>query len=169
MPLEVRTCAPGEVRSALDPIWHYFGGRATEEDVDRFAPILPPERVHAAFDDGAIVGGAAAYLFDVTVPDGAAVPTAGVAAVGVLPTHRRRGALTELMRRQLEDAHERGEPLAMLFASEGAIYGRYGYGLASLAGTIDLPTEHALLRDSEPLGRTRLLADEEEALEVLPP
>ena len=168
--LEVRTCAPDEVRAALDPIWHYFGGHARNEDVERFAPILPPERVHAAFDDGAVVGGAGAYLFETTVPGGAAVPTAGVMAVGVLPTHRRHGALTELMRRQLADAHERDEPLATLFASEGPIYGRFGYGLASLAGTIDLPKEHALLRDAagETPARARLLADEEEALEVLP-
>ena len=54
MAIEVRTCAPDEVGRALDGIWHYFGGRASEEDVERFAPILPPERVHAAIDDGAI-------------------------------------------------------------------------------------------------------------------
>jgi predicted acetyltransferase len=90
-------------------------------------------------------------------------------AVGVLPTHRRRGALTKLMRRQLADAHERGEALAMLYASEGDIYGRFGYGLASLAGHMELPKEHAVLWDDEPLGEARLLDSEEEALEVLPP
>jgi predicted acetyltransferase len=169
MGLEVRVCAPEEVRGALDGIWHYFGGRATEEDVERFAPILPAERVHAAFDGDTIVGGAGAYRFDMTVPGPAQVPTAGVMAVGVLPTHRRQGALTKLMQRQLAHAHERGEPLAMLYASEGAIYSRYGYGLASLAGFIDLPKEHALLRDDEPIGRARILEDEDEALEVLPP
>ena len=168
MAIEVRTCAPDEVGRALDGIWHYFGGRASEEDVERFAPILPPERVHAAVDDGAIVGGAGAYLFETTVPGGKTLPTAGVMAVGVLPTHRRRGALTKLMQRQLADAHERGEPLALLYASEGSIYSRFGYGLASLAGDIDLPKEHALLRDDEPIGQARLLDTEEEALEILP-
>ncbi|MGB2952854.1 MAG: GNAT family N-acetyltransferase [Gaiellaceae bacterium] len=168
MAIEVRVCAPDEVRGALDPIWHYFGLRATAEDVERFAPILPAERVHAAFEDGSIIGGAGAYLFETTVPGGAAVPTAGVMAVGVLPTHRRRGALSELMRRQLADAHERGEALATLYASEGGIYGRYGYGLASLAGDIDLPKEHALLRDPDPIGQARILDTEEEALDVLP-
>jgi predicted acetyltransferase len=89
-------------------------------------------------------------------------------AVGVLPTHRRRGALTALMRRQLADAHERGEPLATLFAAEGGIYGRFGYGLASLAGDIELPKEHARPWDDEPLGTARLLETDEEVLEVLP-
>ena len=169
MAIEVRTCAPDEVRGALNGIWHYFGALATEEDVERFAPIMPPERVHAAFEDGEIVGGAGAYLFETTVPGEATVPTAGVMGVGVLPTHRRRGALTKLMEAQLRDAHERGEPLALLYASEGAIYSRFGYGLASLAGDIDLPKEHALLKDGEPLGQARLLESEDEALELVPP
>ena len=168
MGVEVRTCAPDEVRGALNAIWHYFGGQATDEDVERFAPILPAERVLAAFDDGEAVGGAGAYRFELTVPGGSAVPTAGVMAVGVLPTHRRRGVLTKLMRQQLADAHERREPLALLYASEGGIYSRFGYGLASLAGDIELPKEHAILKDDEPLGQARLLETEDEALEVLP-
>ena len=114
------------------------------------------------------MGGAGAYLFDLTVPGGAQVPTAGVMAVGVLPTHRRRGVLSKLMQRQLADAHERGEPLALLYASEGHIYSRFGYGLASLAGSIDLPKEHALLWDDEPIGQARILDGEEETLELLP-
>jgi predicted acetyltransferase len=166
--IEVRTCAPDEVGGALDAIWHYFGGRATEENVELLAPILPPERVHAALDNGEIVGGAGAYLFDTTVPGNAQVPTAGVMAVGVLPTHRRRGVLTKMMQRQLADAHERGEPLGLLYASEGGIYSRFGYGLASLAGSIDLPKEQALLWDDESLGQARLLDGEEETLELLP-
>jgi len=166
--IEVRACAPEEVGGALAPIWHYFGSRPEPEEVERLGTILPPERVHAAFEDGDIVGGAGAYFFETTVPGGTQVPTAGVMAVGVLPTHRRRGALTKLMRRQLADAHERGEPLATLYASEGNIYGRFGYGLASLAGHIELPKEHAVLRDDEPLGRARLIDTEEEVLELLP-
>jgi predicted acetyltransferase len=168
MAVEVRACAPEDVKGALSPIWHYFGGRPETEELERLGTILPAERVHAALDDGAIVGGGGAYLFQTTVPGGAQVPTAGVMAVGVLPSHRRRGVLTKLMRRQLADAHERGEPLATLYASEGGIYGRFGYGLAALAGDIELPKEHAVLRDNEPLGRARLLETEEEVLELLP-
>jgi len=165
--VEVRTIDPGEVGQALAGIWHYFGRRPDPEEVERLGAILPAERVLAAVDGGKIVGGAGAYLFDTTVPGGAQVPTAGVMAVGVLPTHRRRGALTALMKRQLEDAHERGEPLALLFAAEGGIYSRFGYGLASLAGDIELPKEHARPWQHEPLGEARLL-EEDEALDVLP-
>jgi predicted acetyltransferase len=165
--IEVRQVAPEEVGSAVAPIWNYFGARPEAEEVERLGTILPTERVLAAVDDGAIVGGAGAYLFDTTVPGGAQVATAGVMAVGVLPTHRRRGVLTAIMRRQLADAHERGEPLATLYAAEGGIYGRYGYGLAALAGDIELPKEHARPWQDEPLGRARLL-EPDEMLEVLP-
>jgi len=166
--IEVKVAAAEDVAGALSGIWHYFGSRPEAEEVERLGTILPAERVHAAFDGDAIVGGAGAYLFDTTVPGGGKVATAGVMAVGVLPTHRRRGVLSALMQRQLADAHERGEPLAMLFASEGGIYTRFGYGLASLAGDIELPKEHAVLRDDEPLGQARLLESDEEALELLP-
>jgi predicted acetyltransferase len=166
--IEVRRAAPEEVGGALAPIWNYFGSQPEPEELERFATILPAERVLAGFDGEEIVGGAGAYLFETTVPGGAQIATAGVMAVGVLPTHRRRGVLTAIMRRQLADAHERGEPIAMLYAAEGGIYGRFGYGLAALAGDIELPKEHARPWHDEPLGQARLL-DPDERVEVLPP
>src|SRR5262249_22975155 len=84
----------------------------------------------AAFDGDAIVGTTAAYSFQLTVPGGIA-SAAGVTFVGVLPTYRRRGILSAMMRNQLDDIVERGEAIAALWASETAIYGRYGYGPAS--------------------------------------
>jgi predicted acetyltransferase len=69
---------------------------------------------------------------------GAMAAVAGVSMVAVLPSHRRRGALTGLMRRQLSDIAERGEAVAALFASETPIYGRYGYGRASWHLTLTL-------------------------------
>jgi predicted acetyltransferase len=165
--IEVKQAAPEEVGAALGAIGSYFGSPLEAEELERLGTILPAERVLAAVDGGEIVGGAGAYLFDTTVPGGAQVATAGVMAVGVLPTHRRRGALTAMMRRQLEDTHERGEPIATLYAAEGGIYGRFGYGLAALAGDIELPKEHARPWHDEPLGQARLL-EPDERVEVLP-
>jgi predicted acetyltransferase len=97
------------------------------------------------------------------------VPAAGVSVVGVLPSHRRRGILRELMRAQLDDVHARGEPVAYLWASEASIYGRFGYGMASLGGEIELPRDRsAYARPFEPRGRVRLI-DRKEALEAIPP
>ncbi|MFI7537943.1 GNAT family N-acetyltransferase [Streptosporangium sp. NPDC049376] len=108
-----------------------YGEDRTEEDlaVERSATEL--ERTLAAFDEGRIIGGTAACTRVLTVP-GAVLPTAGITWVGVTPTHRRRGVLTCLMRRQLTDLYEGGgEPIAALRPSEAPIYGRYGYGPAS--------------------------------------
>ncbi len=92
------------------------------------------DRAIAAMDGSDIVGTASAYSFEMTVPGGT-MPTAGVTWVAVQPTHRRRGVLTSMMQQQLSDVRDRGEPLALLLASESNIYERFGYGIA-------VPHEH---------------------------
>src|SRR5512140_1413445 len=111
-----------------------------EERMQRILEQITAERMHQAWSNGSIVGGAGAFAFDLSVPGGD-LPTAGVSVVGVYPTHRRRGVLRSLMRAQLDAAHERGEPLAALWASEETIYGRFGYGLAAFCGEMKLPRE----------------------------
>jgi predicted acetyltransferase len=84
--------------------------------------------------------------------------------VGVYPTHRRRGVLTQLMRTQLADCRERGELAAWLWASEAQIYPRYGYGLASRLASITLARERtAFAQPFEPRGTFRLVELEEGA------
>src|ERR671932_1107954 len=142
MSFDVRTVKYlDEFTGAVFAIGQYFGMTPTQERMQRFLDQITLERMHAAWSDGAIVGGAAAFAFELTVPGGD-VPTAGVTVVGVYPTHRRRGVLRAMMRAQLDDAHERGEPIAALFASEETIYGRFGYGVASWMGEIELPREY---------------------------
>src|SRR5207244_5770224 len=82
------------------------------------------------------------FSYEITVPGGA-LPCGGVTRVGVLSTHRRRGLLTAMMRRQLDDMHERGEPLAALYASEAPIYGRFGYRLATYQAAVEIERSHA--------------------------
>ena len=155
--MEVRQATSEEMLAGIAPVSHYFGNAPTEETAGRFARVLRPERMHVAVEDGGIVGGASAFEFQFTVP-GAVVPAAGVTVVGVFPTHRRRGVLTALMRAQLDDAHEHGEPLAALWASEGGIYGRFGYGAAALCGEIGIDLDHARFRvPLESRGSFRLL------------
>ena len=169
MAFEVRAVKDlDEFTAAVFAIGQYFGMIPTEERMQRFVDQITLERMHAAWSDGAIVGGAGAFTFNVTVPGGD-VPTAGVSVVGVYPTHRRRGVLRSLMRAQLDDAHDRGEPLAALWASEEPIYGRFGYGLASFCGEITLAHEYtAFAQAAEPAGTVRFL-EPEEALEAIPP
>jgi predicted acetyltransferase len=102
-----------------------------------------------------------------TTPGGA-VSTAGLTMVGVLPTHRRRGILTSLIRRHLDDARAAGQAISALWATEGAIYGRFGYGLASFAGAVSIERDRTqLIGPPLPPYRARLLS-EAESIEVLP-
>jgi predicted acetyltransferase len=138
------------------------------------------DRSLAAFDGGEPVGIAGAFSFRMRIP-GAVAPVAGVSWVAVLPSHRRRGILTQLMRRQLSDVRERGEAIAVLWASEAGIYGRYGYGRASWhaafavrrgegALAADAPADPGLrLRIADPeQARTELAKVHDGLLEVRP-
>jgi predicted acetyltransferase len=120
-----------------------FHREYTESDRARYERIDEPERSLAWFDDGRIVATTMAFTRRIAVPGGA-VPCAGITAVAVVPTHRRRGLLTSMMRRQLDELRDGGEPIAALWASEGGIYGRFGYGVA---------TRHAHLVARRPAAR----------------
>jgi predicted acetyltransferase len=166
---EVRAVAnQEEYARAVGAIGQYFNPPPSEELLERFTETLPHERMHAAFEDGQIVGGAGAFPFELSVPGGS-LPCAGITAVGVQPTHRRRGALRAMMHAQLRDIHRRGEPIAALWASEETIYGRFGYGIAAWAGDMAVPHEwDAFAEPLELAGATRFVTPEE-ALELFPP
>ncbi len=152
-----------EYRAAISGIGHYFGWQPTEEDAERFSRYLPIERMLAVLDGPNIVGGAGAIPFELTIPGGP-VPCAGVTVVGVLPSHRRRGLLRRMMELQLRDVRERGEPIAALWASEEGIYGRYGYGMATLALILDIEQTAVKIRSDLPReGSLRLVGAEEAA------
>jgi predicted acetyltransferase len=107
--------------------------------LERYRAVTEFDRTLGVFDRGEIVGSAGVVSFTMTLPGGPA-PVAGVTAVAVLPSHRRRGILSALMRRQLDDLHEGGEAVAALYASEAGIYGRFGYGRASDTMFFRIPT-----------------------------
>ncbi|MEV5238390.1 GNAT family N-acetyltransferase [Streptomyces cinnamoneus] len=97
----------------------------------------------AVTEDGRPVGTAGAYSFELTLPGEVLVPAPGVTAVGVLPSHRRRGVLTAMMRHQLDELRARGEFLSVLLASEALIYGRFGYGPATYGQRLTVPRHRA--------------------------
>ena len=161
--MEFRSITSDEVEPFLRSLYTAFGDAHADPDeliADR--ALTEPDRTFAAFDDGEIVGCAAALTHRMVVPGGAFVPTAGVTMVGVLPTHRRRGILRELMVRLLAQAEDRNEPLASLFASQAAIYGRFGFGHAAWHLTFDVALDRIeWVPDLEPVGRVRLVSRDE--------
>src|SRR3954468_18885619 len=170
MEIDVQPCgSTAELRDALNVISHYFGQENKDEDAERFANWIDVDRMHTARENGKIVGGAGAFSFRMSVPGGGSISAGGVAGVGVLPTHRRRGVLSAMMTAQLEDCRARGDDAAYLWASEATIYGRFGYGLASRMGAISLPAERtAFAHLFEPRGTVRIV-DAEEAAATFPP
>jgi predicted acetyltransferase len=166
---DVRPCADQEEYGrAVGAIGQYFNPPPSEEFLQELARLMPHERMHAAFEDGAIVGGAGAFPYELSVPGGS-LPCAGVTAVGVHPTHRRRGVLRSMMDTQLRDVRERGEPIAALWASEETIYGRFGYGIASWAGQLTVPHEWDEFGELPELAATTRFVTPEDAAELFPP
>lgn len=116
--------------------------------------VFEPARSLVVRDGDAVVGHAAAFTRELTVP-GNVVPAAHVTMVGVAPTHRRRRLLTRLMHRQLREARDAGaEPIAVLWASEGRIYPRFGYGLAAQRLELEINLSEIRLPDTA-VGRLR--------------
>lgn len=162
MTIEIRLVPPERHPEFTMPLRTAFGMRF---DAERAARMMRLTEVHhriGAFDGEQIVGTAGAFSFTMTTPGGA-VPAAGLSMVGVLPTHRRRGILNRLVQRHFEEARAGGFPVAALWASEGQIYGRYGYGVATVSASISIERDRAVFRRPAPQGGTFRLLDEEQA------
>jgi predicted acetyltransferase len=139
-----------------------------DDELEQEAAVFEPERSIAIFDADQPVSSAAAYTRDMTVPGGP-IPVAAVTWVAVAPTHRRRGLMTRMMRHQLDELHDEGrEPVAVLWASESVIYGRFGYGLASRYLRMSIATSRLGIRQEVNRGSGRLqLCKRDEALPAL--
>ncbi|MGH7705571.1 MAG: GNAT family N-acetyltransferase [Candidatus Dormibacteria bacterium] len=150
--IEVNATAFGDTRNAWWDEW-----------VHR---LIRPEMVLGAFEDGRIVGTAAALPATVNIPGGRCQVSA-ITGVGVLPTHRRRGLLRALMTEQLGRDRALGRPLAILWASEGGIYGRFGFGIAARRLKLAFETPEMKFIETSSPGSVRLV-DREEALRLMP-
>ena len=167
MAIEVRPF-DGDAREFVEAGELAFSDRPRDEDIEAWRPVFEADRAIAAYDGDRAVGTAGIFSFDFTIPGGI-VPAAGVTFVGVHPTHRRRGILRRMMELQLHAVHDRGEPLAVLWASEGSIYQRFGYGLGTFAARFEIARDRSAFRvPREPAGTVRLV-DLDEAKRVLPP
>jgi predicted acetyltransferase len=145
-----------------------FAERPEDEDIPHWESMFEADRAIAAYDGDRIVGTAGIFSFDLTVPGGV-LPAAGVTLVGVHPTHRRQGILRRMMRMQLDAIHDRGEPLAILWASEGSIYQRFGYGLATFAGRVSVEVARGAFRTPHVPSGTIRFVDMDEARVRFPP
>ncbi|MCI3269632.1 GNAT family N-acetyltransferase [Streptomyces cylindrosporus] len=146
MGTDLRALAESEWDEWYDNLLRAFGGMPeSAEERALWREITETERSVGAWDGDRCVGTAGAFSFRLTVPGGASVAAAGVTMVSVAATHRRRGVLRSMMRRQLDDVRSWGEPLAVLTASEPEIYGRFGYGAATQHVNAEIDTSRVTL------------------------
>lgn len=122
-----------------------LGTHTTPEDtVFMRAHRVEIDRLLVCTDGDVMAGSGGADSFDMTLPGGAQVPVAGVAYITTAATHRRRGIHRAIMKRIHEDARDRGDMAAILWASQSSLYGRYGYG-----NTIPVHNWHIDLRHTD--------------------
>src|SRR4051812_40255769 len=111
--LVMRPASMDEYPEFARTTWTAFSAHIPADVEECERKSFEPDRSLAVFDSGRIVATAGALSFELTLPGLTSTAVAGVSYVGVLPTHRRRGLLRQMMRRQLDDVYERGEALAV--------------------------------------------------------
>jgi predicted acetyltransferase len=146
MAIEIRTPSDDQWLELLYVDARGFGFVPDPGDAEMRRPIIDLSRFRVACDGGQIIGVAGSYAMDATMPGGTTVPMSGVTWVSVSATHRRQGVLTGLLDACHTDADDRGEPVAMLFASEGGIYERFGYGIGTVMRRVAVDRRTAVFR-----------------------
>jgi predicted acetyltransferase len=166
--MDIRSITIDELEAFYTMFWRSMGfGPPNEAWLERERSTFKPERSVAAFDADEVVATAYSHAFELTLPGGGPVPVAGVTAVAASSTHRRHGLGTQVLTRQLLEARERGEVAAILLASEGRIYRRFGYGAATYVADIKIDTRDVRGIPSSTTGRVRIV-DGETADKVFP-
>ena len=147
-----------EIRSATDADWPAislldatsFGVFGHPESLTAWRSLMPTDSTVLACDGGDVVGMSHYLDLRLTVPGGAVLPVAGVTFVAVAPTHRRRGILRTMYTELHSRIADAGYPIAGLTASEGGIYGRFGYGPATIEQEFSVDRRFARFRDDAP-------------------
>lgn len=141
MAIEIRTVRPEDAEALVDVTSTAF---LEHPDIGAVAALVretwDPARSWVAWDGDRLCGTFRSWETEITVPGLARLPAAAVAAVTVLPTHRRRGILRAMADREHRAALERGDAMALLYCSEYSIYGRFGYGPATRHATWTIDT-----------------------------
>ncbi|MEM7341332.1 MAG: GNAT family N-acetyltransferase [Actinomycetota bacterium] len=168
--IEVRFIEEAELRQYRDAIVRGFGadpGEMTAEELERYGTVNVTETSIVAVDHGRFVATFGSYDLEVTVPGGHTLDVAGTTHVTVHPTHRRLGLLRRMMEMHVEQAAERNQPAAALWASEETIYGRFGYGPACLGVSISVP-ERSVTISPPPAGGSLRSIDADDARRIFP-
>jgi predicted acetyltransferase len=170
MPLGVRAIRPEELVEWIEVMhaaFHSNRPAADEAAFRRSAFDQDYSRSLASFDGERLVGTLESFPAELTLPGGTARGVDAISAVSVLPTHRRRGALTRMINQDLRTAKERGDLASILIPSEYAIYGRFGFGPATLR--VEYAVDTGLARFTRAAAGTVELVEPSRLLQLAPP
>jgi predicted acetyltransferase len=141
MAIEIRNLRPEDAEAVADVTSTAFLERPDRAGVAALVrETWDPVRAWVAWDGDRACGTFRSWETEITVPGNAQLQAGAVAAVTVLPTHRRQGILTQMADREHRAALERGDAMALLYCSEYSIYGRFGYGPATRHATWTVET-----------------------------
>jgi predicted acetyltransferase len=148
----LRRATADDLRAIGDVDGRGFGNHQSDADLETFRPMFEPDRFLLACDpdSGAILGVTGSFPLHVTVPGGAVLSAPGVTWGSVDPTVRRQGILRALFAEQHAAFVADGVALSLLTASEGAIYGRFGYGVTTFNRSFEIPRRRAVFRADVP-------------------
>ena len=163
MELDLRPIVADELPAYQLADAYGFGHRLESPELHEEWTRAELDRTVAMFDGDEVVGTGRNYSLELTLPGGAIVAAGGVSWISVRPTHRRRGILSRMMAYLLDESVRRGESVSMLTASEGGIYNRYGFGVASRALGVRMVRSEVQFSAPPPRGRIRLVEPDENA------
>lgn len=142
----IRVARPDDFDALVEFDGMAFGSPWPKNTYEAVRATLDLDRFRVAYDGDQLVGASGSYAQELTVPGGAIVPAGGVTWVAVAPTHRRQGILRRMLDELHLDIDAHGEPISMLTASEGGIYERFGYGIATTARVVEIDRRRTQVR-----------------------
>ena len=148
----------------------FLGPRLEPEQLARVGAGFEGQRLRGAYadPDPAPVATLRSWDAALTVPGGEVVADA-ITGIGVRSTHRRRGLARRLLAEDLAAAVRAGTPAAVLTSTQGSLYERFGFGLATRSRAITVDTRQARFRDPDPRGGIELVDRPDAALDLAGP
>lgn len=168
MAVEIRAVAPDELDVLGRVTAMAFGQDPDPAAEESYRTLVELDRSRGAFEEGRMVAASFAHGLELTIPGGTAA-AAGVASVGVLPSHRRRGIMRTMVTELLADALDRGDILAALWSTEVPLYGRFGFGVAGVTTKLVIDRFPLVSHRLAPRPAPVVLVEPDEAKETLPP
>ncbi|MDH3679584.1 MAG: GNAT family N-acetyltransferase [Acidimicrobiia bacterium] len=155
--IELRPATEEEMGAVGTLGGYVYGGTFGDGPESMTATANRAEWTLCAFDGDRLVSTFITIPFTMRM-NGAAVAMGGVSGVGTLPDYRRRGLMRQLMTRATEEMRDRGQTVASLWASQAAIYQRFGYAIGSSQRTYRVDPADIAFHDGDTgLGDVELL------------